>query len=406
MAERGGGDSLIALALRRARWVLRLVAALAFWLHALLLLRIDIGNATSFAPYLGLTHLEASIGCFFVAVALLNAYGLHRFALDLLYIYGFPWIALFQIVRGLVRISWRVLKAFRNISQASDEDAPWASVLLLLGHQQIPSIEASSKKPGVVTDATSAVPTAESTRDLRQRGRTLWESVKVPFVALTSAWCLLGIFSTKTWILQLSLVIISLHLLRFIVQVIVAGFFVNRTIGDLERKIDKLIKGNIAIITGEKNIEDAAEKTRAYSLLIVLRIAAFLVGFRRELIFGVHTFVLAVYLLLYFRIALLFGVLYAIMAKLGGVPFSLVDAMVSAIFMPLTYGDLPRMTPFKVTGGIHAMVVIVLGFGAVSAYVTRRIEGLRKVANQVWLDLDREEIKTKLAELAHTAGGK
>src|SRR5260370_5956555 len=104
--------------LNRLRKLLRFFAASALWSHALLFMTIPAPRIADWAARLHLTSQETWVVLLLAIFSVLSSYGIKRFAVDLIYIYFFPFIFLFLIAR----LSYRLFRFF-FLQQKSSESA-------------------------------------------------------------------------------------------------------------------------------------------------------------------------------------------------------------------------------------------------------------------------------------------
>src|SRR5438067_1330711 len=85
--------------MKRVRRIIRTIGAIAIRLNALFLLRIAPPSLRPLAARLHLQLGEAAVLLLLASLSILYSYGWKKLIVDLLYIYFFPFIAIFQLVR-------------------------------------------------------------------------------------------------------------------------------------------------------------------------------------------------------------------------------------------------------------------------------------------------------------------
>ena len=90
-------------ALKATRGTLRFAVAALFWLNALFLFRLTPPVLAPASQFLHLEVPEIIVLFFLIMAAVLSTYGLGSIALDLLYIYFFPFVLVYYLVRVAIR---------------------------------------------------------------------------------------------------------------------------------------------------------------------------------------------------------------------------------------------------------------------------------------------------------------
>jgi len=143
-----------------------------------------------------------------------------------------------------------------------------------------------------------------------------------------------------------------------------------------------------------EEVDEGAKKV--VSGLLVLRFCAFIIVSRKEILYAAWFLGCCSYAVIYLRLSLVFGFLYLGIAKLQHVPMSFIDSMVTALFMPMTFNYPPKDNFLKVVAGCHCIVIAALGFGVVHAYTKKKLDVFRRVAEESWQRLNREDIRTTI----------
>ncbi len=172
-----------------ARRVIRFALAGALWLHASFVLHFPLPDLSGPATRLHLTTSEAAVFTLLFTFSLLATYGYGRLALDLLYIYFFPFVLLY------IAVKWLVL-ALIAINRFCAAGTPADGKLVL---------------PKVIIE--TAPTTVEQTKP--DKAHAIWQDVWLaltrPLRRFTLLWCLLLLFTTHQHLLQLALGIVAVH---------------------------------------------------------------------------------------------------------------------------------------------------------------------------------------------------
>jgi hypothetical protein len=381
--------------LRRLREILRFCAGAIFWIHAALLLNLPRPPLEQLGTKFGFSATEMALVGFFVLIALLNGYGIDKFLIDVLYIYFFPFILLYYSAAKSFKILVRSGRFACRFSPSEVEEASWKEVLRLwIPSAQFAALESSKNS---ATKSIGAKPSIEPTKASSKWPEKARRSIARPFVSFTAVWCLLALASTNTWILAVSTIVVSLHAIRFFVTVALTAAWLHKRLAGAERRITTYVDRLVQIVLGAPtNIDPAANVIQAVSMLALLRTAAFLLLRRSEITFLAMLLGIFAYIVVYLRLALLFGFIYFGCSKLQHLPFGFVDSMTTALFIPLTFGNIPRNNLLELIGGVQTVFAVVLGFGAIKAYIQRKIDIFKKTATDLWTALNEEAVRVRL----------
>lgn len=152
-------------------------------------------------------------------------------------------------------------------------------------------------------------------------------------------------------------------------------------------------------------IDDVADQSISQSAiqLLLLRVSAFLILNRSEITHGVIVVAVIAYMIVYLRLALLFGFIYMGLAKVLAIQFTFLDSMTTSLFMPLTFKNIPRSNAMQAAAGVHCFIVVALGFGAINAYLRRKLNAFRDIAESVWSTLDAEEVRSRINKFSKSS---
>ena len=86
---------------------------------------------------------------------------------------------------------------------------------------------------------------------------------------------------------------------------------------------------------------------------------------------------------LYMYIAVLFSFAYYGIARVSGVSYSWPDALVTSVFIPFFFPDLPKIFAVKLLSGIHCVLVLGVGIGTIVNFLRRRLDAIGRAATDL-----------------------
>src|SRR5690242_12192304 len=107
------------------RKAVRFAAGILFWLNALFVLTVPRPPLQSFAARFDLDVSEMLLILFFAFMAILNSYSFWRFAVDVFYIYGFPFVLSFHLVRIFIKWIMRLRRWTNKVITLPPATADW-----------------------------------------------------------------------------------------------------------------------------------------------------------------------------------------------------------------------------------------------------------------------------------------
>ena len=361
------------------------------------------------ANRLGLTFSEATLATFFVAMVLLSCYGFQRFFLDCLYIYTFPFIVCYKLIIKIIKIAIKIPSLAAHYVPGIRPSVPWMVIVreTLPDASMFPTLNQPQPNAEI---ATLAPPPAflefpKSTPELQSGVKKwLWVKVGLPVRSFAFAWCLLILLSEKQSFVLFGLVVLSAQLAAFIVGLARRLAHVRKLLIEWETRIVAYASGLVEIIiSAPEGSLDNQNVGSATSILAALRGASFLIINRVEVSYAFFVVGCFMYVLVYFRIALLFAFVYLGIAKLNHLPLRFLDSMTNSIAMPLSYTNFPRNWQIQLAEDCHSLVAIVLGFEALRAFLQGRMEAFLGLAEQIWEKLNEATLRVKMAEAARRA---
>ncbi len=380
------------------RWA-RFIAGAAFWLHAVLILTIPTLSLETLAGRVGLNVPEMLLGLFFLSMALLNGYGFWKFLLDLIYIYFFPFILIYNAAVIIFKVASHIPAHAARFLPRMRSTFTWMATLREFVPDDSPFI-ALSPTPPVSVPVMPVTNTISAVSEMRKK-RNFWLRISLPLRSFTIAWCLLIVATDKPMIMLVGVIVLAIHLIRLIVNLARRLASARQFLKDAETNVVNRATNLLnTLMNASDEMLTNPDVLQAVSFLGLFRGSAFLLINRIEISYLFFLAGVLLYFAVYARIAILFGFVYLGVAKLNHIPLSFLDAMVNSFAMPLSYTNYPRYWLLQLSEDIHSLVVIALGFGALSAYMRQKAEAFRGVAEDLWVKLDRADVRSRMAYAA------
>lgn len=344
--------------LGRVRWLTRFALACALWLHAVFVFHAPSPNLSGLALRLRLTTSETLVFVLLVSFSLLSAYGFGRLLVDVLYLYGLPfvllWIAVKWCFRGLVAIN-----KFCMAGTSVDSALAIATPRVIDASPTVP--EAGEKK-------------FVSWNDL---GRTILG----PFRRFTLLWCFLLVSTSHKRLLEFALVIVVIHVAFALGAILRVTLFSAGVLADLEVRIrqnTEMLLAKIASVTRET--EATPDLRTTWTNLNGIKTGLLFLQ-NRQLVSRWAAVLGSAFLgCIYLYLALLFSFIYYGVAHVQLVTLNWPIALVTSLFMPFSYTDLPLNFWVKLAGGVHSTVILAIGAGTLVNYVTHKAQDLHRTA--------------------------
>jgi len=369
-------------ALQGFRVVLRFVAGVAFWLHALLLIYIPTPPISLLAAKFHLKAAEFLIIFLLGLFTGLWSYGVKRFTVDLVYIYFFPFVFLYYLVRTLFTGGVFVYRLFRPRTETTG--AADAATAAKKGIQA--SDEARKELPGAA------------------RKGILWKNVLIsltrPIRQFSLLWCLLLLLSSNRVLIWTALVVVLFHLLKLLWKVLGLAVFSIKWLMRIEEDIRNFAESLLTRVAAlPRDLELTQDLRVLVGKAVALRLGVQLLRNRREISIGIVVVSLCAFTVLYLYLALLFSFAYYGIARVESIPYSWSLALVTSIFIPAAYTDLPPNLWMKFVGGTHWFVVVILGVGVVIAYFQKKLQEVYRVAEVLRDRFEDPEMRTAIDAL-------
>lgn len=316
--------------------------------------------------------------------------GIGNVIVDTLYIYFFPFVFLFL----LIRLGFRLLGAGYRVVWGRDKEGGSAADLV---QKLQPLTVPGTVQPANAPNAASTTPQIEGARF---RWRSLAERISLPFRQFTLLWCFLLLLTSRPLLLWVALAIVITHVVRFLIAVTTLVLLSSNWLTEIESKVKKYAEGLIQQVVSAKEITPDMRQTWMY--LTVLEVGLTLLRNRRRVMQWTIYLGMLFFSGLYLYLSLLFSFVYYGIARVQDIPYSWTAAAVTSVFIPFAYGDLPHNVWLKLVGGVHAAVIILLGAGTVFGYLQRKLNSLHSAAESLATRLDQEEVRGKLALMKST----
>lgn len=365
------------------KWIRRLARfslATALWLNALFLLRFTPPRLSPLAVRLHLNLGETTVLVLIVSFSVLISYGVKNLLVDALYIYFFPFILLFLVIRlayRFGRIFFRTNKPLKAVEVAQTALAP--------SQLQTPTVVGAPRK-----------------RQILDRIR---REILRPFLQFTLLWALLLLLTSHRWLLMTALIIVLAHLARTLIKVSALAVFSIKGLSQLEVRIkgwaEKLIE---KAILASRQAEDTQDVRQAWISISGLQLGVKLFQYRQAVAQGVIFLSVLLFGAIYTYMALLFSFAYYGIARVEGVTYGWADAFVTSIFIPFQFPDLPHNIYIKVLAGIHCVFVLGVGAGTVFGYLQRKVNSLYSVAEFLNQRFQDDELRTSVQVLTERFG--
>lgn len=358
------------------RRVLRFALAIFLWLNALLLLRLAPPSLAPLAARLRLTPSEATLLVLLAVISLLASYGLDKVIVDALYIYFFPVVVLYLTAKAIYRAGrWFVATTSPHAGQGNE-------LLVQKASEQVVATPANagSEQPWFKF----------SWHDLARH-------LSRPFRHFTVLWGLLVLFASHRWLLETALTIFLVHLARTLYRVLVLAVISLRGLTQLEERIRQYaelwIGKALAVGTQAEPVDDAR---KAWGILTLLGLGVQLFRNRQRIAQWVIFLGALVFGTLYLYLAVLFSFAYCGLAALGNVPYRWGDSLVTSLFIPFEFSDLPHTAWIKLVAGIHCTLLLVVGIGTIFGYIQKKMNSLYAAADFLGTRLADDHVRAQM----------
>lgn len=355
--------------------------ATLLWLHALFLWNWNSKFISTSGRLLHLTASELVLLGLLVVFSFAAGSSFWRRCKSIAYIYFFPFVLLLYFFYALYRLL-RLIHAWLATNSSTVLDGVRVA-------DSEPTVEATSLSADI------------QVAPKRNYFAELGEFLLRPFRGFFFLWCLLLIFTTHKFILWLSFAIVVIHLIRRIYQVFMwcffSGPFLAKIGQGLLKVLDQPLASLAAFATGKAS-QSQEMKNLKRQLELWENILTFLKNsplMTRWAWFLAIVFVGCVHL--YFSV--LFSFVYYGIGRITAIALSWFESLVSSIFIPLAYSDLPRTLPIRIASYVHATLVVFIGIGTIVNFLQRRLQSVRKAADELSQRLAQPEVLANLQVL-------
>src|SRR5437868_1249156 len=336
--------------LQLIRRTARFLLATVLWLHAFFLLGLDLPSARPVATALRLQVGETNVLILLACASVLASYGFKNIFVDCLYIYTFPFIFTYYVARASFQTLAVVYRAFLK----DEEEEPITSKSLRVGSTE------KAEQPN-------------SPRGTTVKGVLL--AIIRPIRQFTLLWCLLLLLSANRVLQWIALIVVIVHLGRTLFALGVVALHSISWLSTVEERIrnyaERLIDKALAADQIRKDDQDLRV---TWSGLRTIELAVSLLQ-NRTRAGNVALFILLLgFVAMYLYIAVLFSFAYFGLAKVQLVNLTWAESLVTSIFIPVSYSDLPRNAWLKLLGGVHWISVVALGFGTIYGYARGKLD--------------------------------
>jgi hypothetical protein len=347
-----------------ARKLTTFFLAVFLWLHAVLFLEFQSTLVTKLSGLIKLTTSEVVLFSLLVTFSLLAGSGFWRMVLSILYIYFFPFILFWYLLRTLV-----LLLCLTNAWFNAQRGRPPVTATI--------TIQAVTAAPPPLT--ASNANTAP-----KKKNETLWRYLLRPFQKFTILWCLLLLVTTHRWILSVCLAVVAAQLARKIFFVLKLLFFSDAWWQKYRHLIFASLQKHLQAL--DALTPDVGPSNELKSLFNQLNLWDKILRFLSDPYLMSRWGVLITVVIfgtIYAYFGLLFSFVYHSLAYLFGVSFAWADAIVTSEFMPFLITDLPKVAIIRLVGGIHCALIVTIGVGTVVSFFRRKLDDIRRGAEDM-----------------------
>jgi len=286
---------------------------------------------------------------FITYYSLLGENGWLSVAFDLAYVYFWP------LVLAWLLVKFTSIRAYRAIKSTN-----YMKGLIL-----IPTAAAATPKPIDVAAKTQTEPANKSS----------WKAIGIAIRPFTQFFLLWALLLLKTSNIALTWVALAVILLGTFTIVRALSLFLSDAgswITKLKSNFAAQVANNIAIIRANyQSPIDVSSRNAANGLLLYETMFRYMSENRETLARWTILASILVTIPLYLYLSFMFTAIYLGVARLNHIPWVWTDALTTSIFIPFAYTDLPHNLWIRLIGGCQATMIAVLGY----TVLFRRIQG-------------------------------
>jgi hypothetical protein len=354
-----------------ARWVIREVLAVAFWVHAFCIFGL-IPLPQPVSPDLVRYCFNALLVVFIINYSLFSDRGWLSVAFDLLYIYFLPIIYVGKLCFLIARLSFKTLRS----------RAVWQNPQMLVDSARTTGKSAKTAEPK--TDSSEKEPTG--TTFYTQLGRLLFKfSLLWAFLSFT--------INSKPGLFFVAIVsLIGAWKAVFGLW----GMFSGRStwVEKVETALNRAIEHHSKRIASWDGVSNPGEIRSAIN---AIRFYGAIFSFVSDNSPLLKSWAFATSILIsvpfYCYISFLFSCAYLSIAKIVGLKFPWSEAFVDSLFMPFAWSALPPNILIKLIAGLQATCVSIIGYNVLFRHLGNRLDAITKIATSLRGPLQREEFK-------------
>ena len=370
--------------LKRIRSLVRFCVAATLWVHAAFLLDMPRIRFALLSSRLHTSQGEITVLILIAGFSILASYGWAKVAVDLIYIYFFPFVCLYYLGRWLVRFGLWLNQYIAPGIEAETTEAPY--------YTQIPL-------PTLVAAAAPSSPQI-AVPQLVEPKQTLWQKILTyairPFKQFTLLWCLLLLLTTHQWLAYIALAIVSIHIFVLLIRVLKMSFTTDGWLSKIAKNLQGQMEDHIRRIIDARNAELTQETRQAWTALRSLLMGVNFLQRCRQIAQWAAFLGIAAFIVIYLYVALLFSFEYHGIARLQGIVFPWSNALMTAVFLPIAYPDLPHTNVLRLLGGVQWVCILALGTSTVVSVVRQKLKPFYAVADIISQKMDEEDVKATL----------
>jgi hypothetical protein len=360
------------------RAIVRKILAVLYWLYAL-------GILAAFSSHVQLrmtsSHHVGEIVLVTVILfySFLGDFGWLSLGVDLLYIYVFPLLIAYQLVR-LVVLSVRLL--YKST----------------VPHK--PEKTATVVDPTPPTQATTATSPESTTVPVTKQAVAIY--LLRPFLNFGSLWCAVILLSHHRFLTRMAIV-------AALLTTCVSVYTFTRYLLSTSKWLD-LFKGNLASVV-KRTIDNISANVggdfdeQLKKEASTLRVYESLINYLRNWpIIEKWAYVLSVAVTIpyYLYVSLILAVVYWGISRDSGVSWSLSDAVTTSIVLPFDFSDLPHLLVVRLIGACQIAASVYVGFEAIFRRFRKDARGLAQLAQELGPSIESVVLQERLVIIEKT----
>src|SRR5206468_8548315 len=219
-----------------------------------------------------------------------------------------------------------------------------------------------------------------------------------PLRRFTLLWCFLLLFTTHQALLDVALAIVMIHVLFILSAILRVTLFSAGVLTNLEIRIRENTEALLAKLVSVTRETEATDDLRNTWMRIAGIQMGLLVLRNKELVSRWAAVLGSIFLgCIYLYLVFLLSFVYYGTAHAQSISLSWPNALVTSLFIPIAFSDLPSNVWLKLIGGIHCTVILAVGAGTLINYVTRKAEDLQRDAVVLNERFAEEDVRVRIA---------